>query len=60
MPRTLLLYATTEGQTARIAERIAHTLRDQGHSVEVLPADTTQPDLNPADYDGVMVGASIH
>ena len=60
MPRILLLYATTEGQTARIAERIAHALRGKGHSVEMLPADTTRPDLNPAAYDGVMVGASIH
>ena len=60
MARILLLYATTEGQTGLIAERIAHTLREQGHNVEMLPADTTQPDLNPAAYDGVMVGASIH
>jgi len=60
MPRILLLYATTEGQTARIAERIAHTLRDRGNSVEVLPADTVRSDLDPAAYDGVMVGASIH
>ncbi len=58
MPRILLLYATVEGQTARIAERIAHTLRKQGHSVDMLPADTAQAD--PAAYDGVMVGASIH
>ena len=60
MPRILLLYATTEGQTGRIAERIAHTLRERGHSVEMLPAETARPDLNPAAYDGVMVGASIH
>jgi menaquinone-dependent protoporphyrinogen oxidase len=60
MPRILLLYATTEGQTARIAERIAHTLRDQGNSVEVLPADTARAQADPAAYDAVMVGASIH
>jgi menaquinone-dependent protoporphyrinogen oxidase len=60
MPRILLLYATTEGQTKLIAERIAHTLRQKGHGVELLPADTAQPDLNPAAYDAVMVGASIH
>lgn len=60
MPRVLLLYATVEGQTARIAERIARTLRDKGHSVEMLPADAARPDLDPAAYDAVMVGASIH
>ena len=60
MPRILLLYATTEGQTARIAERIAHTLRDRGNSVEVLPADTARAQPDPAAYDAVIVGASIH
>jgi menaquinone-dependent protoporphyrinogen oxidase len=60
MPRILLLYATTEGHTARIAERIARTLRQRGHSVELLPADTARSDLEPATYDAVMVGASIH
>jgi menaquinone-dependent protoporphyrinogen oxidase len=60
MSRILLLYATTEGQTARIAERVAHALRQLGHSVEVLPADTARSDLDPAAYDAVIVGASIH
>ncbi len=60
MPRILLLYATTEGQTARIAERIAQTLCDQGLSLEVLPADTAPAQLDLATYDGVIVGASIH
>lgn len=60
MRRILLLYATTEGQTGLIAERIARTLREKGHSVDVLPADTTRQELNPSAYDAVMVGASIH
>jgi len=60
MARILLLYATIEGQTARIAERAAHALRHLGHSVEMLPADTARRDLDPAAYDAVMVGASIH
>lgn len=60
MPRILLLYATAEGQTALIAERIAHTLREKGHSVDMLPAATDPAQLDPAAYDGVMVGASIH
>ena len=60
MPRILLLYATTEGQTERIAGRIAHMLRERGHSVDMLPADTNKPALEPAAYDAVMIGASIH
>lgn len=60
MTRILLLYATTEGQTALIAERIARKLRDREHGVEMLPADTAQTDLDPEAYDGVIIGASIH
>ncbi len=60
MSRILLLYATTEGQTGLIAERMAHTLREKGHSVDMLPADTDPARLDPAAYDGVMIGASIH
>ena len=60
MSRILLFYATTEGQTALIAERMAHVLREKGHSVEMLPADTDPARLDPAAYDGVIIGASIH
>lgn len=60
MPRILLLYASTEGQTQLIAERIAQVLRAKAHSVELLPADTDPARLDPAAYDAVMVGASIH
>jgi menaquinone-dependent protoporphyrinogen oxidase len=60
MSRILLLYATTEGQTALIAERIAHALRERDNNVELLPADAAKPDLDLTAYDAVMVGASIH
>jgi menaquinone-dependent protoporphyrinogen oxidase len=58
MPRSLILYATTEGQTARIAERMAQALRGKGHAVEAFPADTVPANLDG--YDGVIIGASIH
>lgn len=60
MPRSLILYATTEGQTARIAARMARTLRGKGHAVDAFPADTAPANLDPAAYDGVIIGASIH
>jgi menaquinone-dependent protoporphyrinogen oxidase len=59
MSHSLILYATTEGQTARIAERMAHTLRDRGFVVDAFPADTVA-NLDLAGYDGVIIGASIH
>lgn len=58
MSRSLILYATTEGQTARIAERMAHTLRGKGHVVDAFPADAAPVGLDV--YDGVIIGASIH
>lgn len=60
MTRALILYATTEGHTARIVERIAQRLQDQGHAVEVLGADAGPLALDRALYDGVIIGASIH
>ena len=55
--RILLLYATIEGHTERIAERIAGALRSHGHQVDVLPA---RADADFSGYEAVMIGASIH
>ena len=60
MPRVLVLYVTTEGQTARIAERIAQRLRDKGHTVDAHRADAIPSGVELATYDGIIVGASIH
>jgi menaquinone-dependent protoporphyrinogen oxidase len=60
MSRILLIHASVEGQTTMIAERIARTLRAHAHSVDLLPAETDPARLDPAGYDAVMVGASIH
>ena len=60
MSNILILYASTEGQTARIAERIAQTLRKLGHAAQTQAADGLQADFEPATYDGLIVGASIH
>lgn len=60
MSRILLLYATTEGQTKLIAERFARTLREQGHAVDMQPADAVTPEPDPAAYDAVAIGAAIH
>jgi len=52
-----VVFHTSEGQTARIAERVAAVLRDRGDEVEVHDvADAPGPER----YDGVVVGDSIH
>ncbi len=60
MAKVLILYATSEGHTARIAERIAQGLRDKGHCVasQRVDASGTIPDLES--YQGVIVGAPVH
>jgi menaquinone-dependent protoporphyrinogen oxidase len=57
MARILVLYATIEGHTARIAERVAGALRSHGHEVDMLPAC---PEADLPGYEAVVVGASIH
>jgi menaquinone-dependent protoporphyrinogen oxidase len=58
MSRILVLFGTTEGQTAKIAGAIGVTLRNCGAVVDVLEAGTTL--ANPEDYAGVIVAASVH
>jgi menaquinone-dependent protoporphyrinogen oxidase len=57
MTKILVAYHTSEGQTARIAERVAEVLGGDGDTVEV--ADLTDAP-SPSGYDGVVVGDSIH
>lgn len=58
MPRVLIAYATSEGHTGRIAERMGARLRQEGVSAELHEVCGTLPDLDG--YDGVIVGASVH
>lgn len=55
--RILVVFHTSEGQTAKIAERIADRLRATGADVEVHDADRAP---GPAGFDAVVLGDSIH
>jgi len=57
MPDVLVAYASIEGHTEHIAQRIAERLRSRGHRVDLAPAGAA-PDLSA--YAGVIVGASVH
>ena len=57
MATILVLYASQEGQTEKIAHYIGETLRDEGHKVAVQAADKP-PSL--AAFDGIIMGAPIH
>jgi len=58
MPRILIVFGTTDGQTAKIASVLAAHLRSDGLSVSVVDAAGTPPD--PLGFDGVIVAASLH
>jgi len=59
MSRILVIFGTTEGHTAKVAERLGGQLRLQGHATDVVEAgDGTT--INPDEYDAVIVAASVH
>ena len=56
----LVLYATLEGQTEKIAERIGQELRKQGHQVDIQSADQLPADFDLEPYKTAIIGGSIH
>ena len=59
MANVLIVYGTTEGQTAKIAQHIGDAGRRLGHDVVVRHApDVTGPDLDR--QDAIIVGGSLH
>ena len=57
--RILILYATTDGQTGKIARAIGRTLHDVGVQALVVNAADAQG-ARPEDFDAVIVAASVH
>jgi menaquinone-dependent protoporphyrinogen oxidase len=56
-----VFFATSEGQTRRIAERVAAVLHDRGFDSRAI--DVTGPDAAGVDWtrvQGALVGASLH
>ena len=60
MANVLILYGTTEGQTARIARRIAETLQSEGHGVVLQDSRNLPRDFSLAPFDAFIIGASVH
>lgn len=54
----LVVYATTQGQTAKVARFVTDELRLAGAEVDCLEAGTADP--RPEEYDAVIVAASVH
>lgn len=57
--RILIIYGTSYGQTAKIAERLRYTLTSSGHDVVLVDANDAPADLSLAEFDGTIIGSSI-
>ncbi len=56
----LIAYGTSEGQTRKIAEKIATQAENMGHNV-VLYDTARKPDgTRPEDFDRIVVAGSVH
>lgn len=60
MTNIAVLYGTTEGQTAKIAQHVGARVREAGHRVDILHVADLDPDFDLGIYAGVIAGASIH
>ena len=58
MPNILIVYASTDGQTRKISERIRENLREKGHQAMLVDIEDAAG-VDPADFDGVIAGASV-
>ena len=57
--RILILYGTTEGQTAKICEFVAGRLEQKGFEVTLIDAARAE-DASLSGYDAALIAASLH
>ena len=60
MQPILVVYATVEGQSRKIAEFIAERLRVRGHRVDLVDAATAAAEQVTPVYQGAILGGSVH
>jgi len=56
----LISFATTEGQTRKIAERITLQVRERGHEVSLYDTASLMDVPEVAAFDAMIVAASVH
>jgi menaquinone-dependent protoporphyrinogen oxidase len=58
--KLLLVYGTTEGQTAKIAQFVAGRLARRGCQTQAVNAIDTTAAHDPNEFDAVIIAASLH
>lgn len=58
--KVLIAYATTEGQTRKIAETAATHLSDRGHSVTLIDVGEERSELDIKAFDAFILAGSVH
>jgi menaquinone-dependent protoporphyrinogen oxidase len=60
MSHILIAYDTTEGQTRKIAQRMADAVAGAGHEVQLNDIRKLPSGFSVDQFDAAVVGASIH
>ncbi len=60
MANILIVYATTEGHTRKIAQTIGGQIRAAGHDTEIVDSADIRPDLTLRVFDGFVLLGSLH
>jgi len=60
MNKMVVLYGSSEGQTAKIANALAAVLREKGEMVDVIDGQRVPTDFSLAPYHAIIIGASLH
>lgn len=60
MASFLILYGTSEGQTAKVATCLADTLKARGHAATTRDISEAGEEIDLAAFDAALVGSSIH
>lgn len=58
--RIAVIFGTTEGQVHKLAGYLGDMLRERGAIVEVLDGEIMPRETSLAEYDGVLIGTSVH
>lgn len=58
--KVLIAYATTEGQTRKIAEKVASQIHGLGHVAELVDMERGHRSIKVDDFNAIIVAASVH